>query len=334
MANIYSESVKILAENPDEYLKESEVITAILEDANSPVTRSYQEKMYNAVLKKAHIDFGDIPKSAGNIRNYSGYNNMVETLQVIRKLAEEYRSNVVIDYVDTVQKAITNIEGLSSTFQKGFTSKTEYVALEYDTYVYFCVEATTALIYSFVEIVKDPSKQLLDMKIKNTKLRADEFFFEQLKKFNKVQDTMGIDYRKMLEQYCEKGRQNFTGAAVVGVATIMAAALAIVPITREVIYQIYNFRGKLADNLEIQANFLELNKTCVENNTMMDAKRRSKVIEKQTNIAKKMRKLSDTVRVKAASSILDTKRELKKDNSHLSIDNIKDEISNSPFELL
>ena len=123
-------------------------------------------------------------------------------------------------------------------------------------------------------------------------------------------------------------------AAVVGVATIMAAALAIVPITREVIYQIYNFRGKLADNLEIQANFLELNKTCVENNTMMDAKRRSKVIEKQTNIAKKLRKLSDTVRVKAASSILDTKRELKKDNSHLSIDNIKDEISNSPFELL
>lgn len=334
MVNTYFESVKILAENPDEYLKESEAIIAILEDANSPVTRSYQEKMYNAVLNKAHIDFGDIPKSAGNIRNYSGYNNMIETLQVVKKLAEEYRSNTVINYVDIIQKAISNIEGLSSTFQKGFTTKTQYVALEYDTYVYFCVEATTALIYSFVEIVKDPSKQLLDMKIKNTKLRADEFFFNQLSKFNKVQDTMGIDYRKMLEQYCEKGRQNFIGATTVGVATIMAAALAIVPITREVIYQIYNFRGKLADNLEIQANFLELNKTCVENNEIMDAKRKSKVIEKQTKLAKRLRKLSDSVRVKVASSVMDTKRELKKDNSHFTIDNIKEEISNSPFELL
>lgn len=334
MKNMYTESVKILAENPDEYLKEAASIRAILEDVNSPVTRTYQEKMYNAILNKAHIDFGDIPKSAGDIRSYSGYNNMVDTLKVVEKLAEEYNVMNVLNYVRIVQKAISNIEGLSSTFQKGFSTRTEYVSLEYDTYVYFCVEATTALIYSFIEIVKSPEKQVMDMKIKNTKLRADEFFFEQLKKFNTVQENMGIDYRKMLEQACEKGRNNFVGATAVGVAAVMAAALAIVPITREVIYQIYNFRGKLADSLEVQANFLELNKTCVENNNLMDAKKREAVIAKQKKLSQRLLKLSNSIRVKTATSILETKKELKKENGRLNINNIKDEISNSPFELL
>ena len=336
--NPYLESAKILCtvddDNRLEYFKESSDIQLVLEDVNSPVTQKYQEKLYNAIMKKAHIDFGDIPKSAGIIRNYSGYPNMCDTLITIKKLAEEDKALNVIDYVNTVQTAIKNIENLSSTYQKGFTTKTEYVALEYDTYVFFCVEATTALIYSFVDVMKAPDKQTLDIKIKNTKLRADEFYFEQLKKFNKVQDNLGIDYRKMLESMCDKGKNNFTGATLVGVTTVMAAAMAIVPITREVIYQIYHFRGKLSESLEMQGHFLELNKTCVENNELMDADKKKKVLTKQEALAKKLLKLADVVRVKSSKSILDSKRELQSDNKMLSINSIKEEISNSPFEIL
>ena len=43
--------------------------------------------------------------------------------------------------------------------------------------------------------------------------------------------------------------------------------------------------------------------------------------------------LSDAVRVKSSKSIMDSKRELSSDNKRLSIDSIKDEISNSPLEL-
>ena len=55
----------------------------ILEDANSPITTKYKEKLYKSVLDKAHINFDDIPLSKGNIRNYSGYHNMIDTLDVI-----------------------------------------------------------------------------------------------------------------------------------------------------------------------------------------------------------------------------------------------------------
>lgn len=331
---MYLEAIKILVndESPS-YISESSEIQLILEDVNSPITRKYQEKLYKSVIDKAHINFGDIPKSEGVIRHYSGYNSMIDTINTIEALANEEKAKQVIDYCKIVSKAIENIESLSSTYQKGFTTKTEYVAMEYDTYVYFCVEATTALIYSFVEVVKDPTKNLYEMKIKNTKLRADEFYFEQLEKFNRVQATKGIDYRKMLETLCEKGKSNFTGAEVIGVAAVTAAALSVIPITREVIYQIYNFRGKLSENLEVQAHFLELNKACVENNDLMDAKKRDKITKKQLELSKKLLKLSDKIRVKSAKSIMDSKRELQSDNKMLSINNIKDEIDNSPLEL-
>jgi hypothetical protein len=333
--NPYLESVKVLAdpESPS-YIKESGEIQVVLEDVNSPVTRKYQEKMYKSIIDKAHIDFGDIPKSTGNIKNYSGYPTMIDTLNTIINLAEEQKAPQVVNYANIVLTAIKNIESLSATYEKGFTSKSEYVAMEYDTYVYFCVEATTALIYSFVDILKAPDKQVMDMKIKNTKLRADEFYFDQLKKFNAAQDNVGIEYRKMLEQMCDKSRSNFTGAMAVGVGTVITAAMAMVPITREVIYQIYNFRGKISDSLDMQAQFLELNKACVEANQELTADKKQKVLKRQEELAKKLRKASDVIRVKSSKSIMDSKREIQKDNKMLSIDNIKDEVSNSPFELI
>ena len=334
--NPYFESIKVLCdpESPT-YIKECEEAGLVLEDANSPVTRKYHEKMYKSIIEKAHIEFGDIPKSAGNIKNYSGYPAMMDTLNTIEALAEDQKAGNVLAYVKIVKDAISNIEDLSSTYEQGFTTKTEYVAMEYDTYVYFCVEATTALIYSFVDYIKSPEKQVMEMVIKNTKLRADEFYFDQLKKFNRVQDNVGVNYRKMLEQMCNKGKNNFIGTAtVIGIGTVMVAAMAIIPVTREVIYQIYNFRGKLSEHLEMQAHFLEMNRACVEANDALTADKKNKILKKQENLAKRLQKMSDAIRVKSSKSIMDSKRELQKDNKSLSIDSIKDEVSNSPFELI
>ena len=331
MYNLYTESLLVLRDgiNSDEYVQ------TILEDANSPVTRKYQEKLYESIINKSHIDFGDIPKSNGNIRNYSGYNSMVETLDVIANLAIEKKANNVIEYVDIVKTAIHNIEELSSTYEKGFNTKTKYVAMEYNTYVYLCVEATTALIYSFVEVVKNPSKRVLDMTIKNTKMRADEFYFNQLKTFNAVQRTKGIDYRKMLEEMCKSGKENFLGTAeVVGLATIMAVAMSIVPLTRECIYQIYSLRGKLSENLDMQAAFLELNKTCIEGNDAITEEKKKKIIDKQSKQVQRMRRLADKLRVKSAKSIVDSQKEIGKDNKDITVDSIRKDISDSPFELI
>lgn len=337
--NLISESVNILAtkdRTDSDYYKESKDIRIVLEDVNSPITRVYQQKLYRSVIDKAHIDFGDIPVSKGNIRNYKGYPNMIETLEAIKGLAEEEKATDVVNYVNIVKKAIDNIAELSSTFEKGFTTRTEYVALEYNVYVYTCVQATTALIHTFVDYIKTPNQERVStVTIKNNKLRADEFYFEQLNKFNLIQANMGIDYRKMLEGLCEKETNNFLGSdMVVGVAAISAVALSIVPITRELIYQIYKAKGNLSQNLELQAEFLEMNKACIESNNAMPADKKAKVIKKQLDLAKKLRKLSDMLKIKSAKSITDSRRELDRDNKSLSIQTLRDEISNSPLEII
>lgn len=335
-SNLISDSIKILVESTDTktYGSEYASVKTILEDANSPVTRKYQEKLFQSIIDKKHVDFGDIPKSAGNIKAYSGYNNMMEVLNTIDGLANEQKNKEVMEYVAVVKKAISNIENLSSSYAKGFINKSDYVMLEYNTYVYTCIEATSSLLYEFVEYIKRPDQQVMTIQLKNTKYRANLYYFDQLNKFNSVNAKMGMDYRKLIESLCNKGRNNFLGAEmIVGVAALSMAALAIVPLTRELIYRFYHMRSNLAQSLELQAEFLEMNKTCLEANDSITTEKKKKILEKQNKTRLRLLKLADIIRVKNAKGMNETKKDLDDDNKLLSINNLQDEISNSPFEL-
>lgn len=332
--NPYYESMLILSENETLSYRESKDLQAVLEDVNSPVTRKLEEKLFQSVLDKKHIDFGSIPKSKGNIKDYEGYSAMESTLNTIKDLATENKAGDVINYVDIVQKAIENISSMSVAYQKGFQFKNEYIAMEYNSYVYFCIEATTALIYSFVEYIKRPDIDTFVMVIKNSKLRADEFYFEQLKKFNMVCDTQGVNYRKMLDSMAVS-KDNFIGTTTaIGIATVIAAAIAIIPITRAVVYQVYHIRGNISEQLDIQAEFMEMNKSCVEANSALTVQKKKEIVAKQEKLVKRLRKLSDTIRVKSSKSVEVATRETKNENKALTIDSIKDEVSNSDFEFI
>lgn len=308
-------------------------IQTILEDATSPITTKYKEKLYKSVLDKGHIDFGAIALSKGNIREYTGYRNMIDTLDVIIKLGTAEKSNVV-GYTNIVMEAIKNIESLSQVFEKGFASKTEYVMLEYNTYVYTCVQATTTLIYEFVEYVKRPDMTTYQITLKDTKLHAYLFYFNQLNSFNNVNKNMHINYRKMLEGMINQGRNNFGGIELIGIAAVSMVALAIVPITRELIYHFYNLRANLSNELEVQASFLEMNKTCVEANFTFTEDKKKKILTKQENLRKKLLKLADLLRVKEAKARKSTKKDIEKDNSLLTVNAIRDDVSNSKLEIL
>lgn len=332
--NPYYESMLILSENETLSYRESKELQAVLEDVNSPVTRKLEEKLFQSVLDKKHIDFGSIPKSKGNIKDYEGYSAMESTLNTIKDLATENKAGDVINYVDIVQKAIENLSSMSVAYQKGFQFKNEYIAMEYNSYVYFCIEATTALIYSFVEYIKRPDTDTFVMVIKNSKLRADEFYFEQLKKFNMVCDTQGVNYRKMLDSMAVS-KDNFIGTTTaIGIATVIAAAIAIIPITRAVVYQVYHIRGNISEQLDIQAEFMEMNKSCVEANSALTVQKKKEIVAKQEKLVKRLRKLSDTIRVKSSKSVEVATRETKNENKSLTIDSIKDEVSNSDFEFI
>ena len=335
----YYEAVNIIVgevTSPVERLRASKDARTVLEDVNSPVTRKNQEKLFQAVIDKGHIDFGDIPKSAGDITRYSGYGTMLDTLHLIKSMATEQKASEVAKYADVVLTSITNLRELSGTFRKGFQRKNEYVMLEYNLYVYCCVEATTTLLYGFVDYVKNPMANKMVLRIENSRIRPNLFYLEICAKFNRVQEEMGVDYRNLLDGMANNDRKNFVGIddAVVGYGAIALVAMAIVPISREVVYRVYNARKNIANSLELQAKFLEMNRTVVENNESFSPEKRSAVVRKQERLATIFKSLASKIRVDTERGIKEGNAKLKKDNGSFDLKKTTKDVESSAIQLL
>lgn len=333
-----TESVMLL--NNDEYRPYSSDFLGlmdIMEDASSPVNRKFQEKLYQSVLDKGHIDFGDIEKSRGDVLKYSGYTCMKETLDALKQLGEAQKVPTVIACANTVIDALSYIALLANVYSRGFTAKNDYVKIEYCTYVYTCVQATTAILYEFVDYIKRPDKGTIEITLRNTKNRADMFYFDQLNKFNNINKNMGIEYRKMLENSIDKGKNNFAGiddALIIGTGALVAVALAIVPVTRSLIYHVYKARTDISNSLMLQAHFLEMNKTCVEANQAFTQEKKVKILKKQEGMRKGLLRMAEILKVKSTKSRRDTKKKLEKDNKELSLSSIQKSVDDAPLELI
>lgn len=332
--NPLEDSIRILRESTSSMFEKHE-ISAILEDATSPVQMRYNQKIYDAVIQKKHIDFDAIPDSKGDIDRYVGTKNMEETLKIIKGMNEFQKTNVV-DYVNTIQEAITNIRGLRDIYKKGFDVKNDYVMMEYNIFVYACIEATTSILYQFVDYIKKPGIDTYKIVLKNTKYRANLVYIQQLEKFNNVNKNMLGDYRKFLLALMDKERENAIGSTsfMFGMGFLVIVAAAIVPVSRELVYRYYNLKRKMSDSLAEQAYFLEMNKACIEANSAFTVDKKKKILDKQENIKKKLIILSEKLRTDDVKADEAAKRQLDAENKNLTISNIRKELDDSPLQLL
>ena len=120
MNALLRDATKILCEGTDDsYVK----VQAILEDVESPITKTYKEKLFESIISRSHIDFGDIPKSKGDITKYSGYKSMLDCLHSLLKVANEEKSKELTNAVNTVLTAIENIRALQNVYVKAYANK-------------------------------------------------------------------------------------------------------------------------------------------------------------------------------------------------------------------
>lgn len=324
------EAASILMEGTNEPLIR---VMTVLEDATSPITKKYHEKLFQSIIDRNHVDFGDIPKSRGYIEKYSGYKSMIETLSTLIALGKEEKCNELVNYATTVMTAIENIKKNKLIYAKAYTKKKEYITLEYQLYVYTCVEATTSLISAFMNDIQTSSH---DMKItiNNDKYRGNLFFIQSLEKFNAV--NKNNEYTKYLNNMLNAGKENmiFDPATAVGIGAILLIAFSIIPITRKLIYYFKEMRRKISESLAMQAYFLELNKQCVEYNQTIDPKKKQKILKKQEKVRNMLLSLSDKFKVSDAQAKQASQRELDKDNKTMTIDGIRDEINDSDIEIV
>ena len=333
MAYKYIDAAKILCEAVNGSMGDVNRTALLLEDVQSPVVSKYVEKLYDAVITKGHVDFDDIPMSRGDITKYKGYAIMTETLNTIKSLATAQGAKDVLNYVNTILTAIERMKVLSPLYQKGFSVRSEYVAIEYNTFVYTIVQATSSLLYEFVDYVKRPDADKIEVKLKNNYNRANLFYVQQLEKYNNI--TSRGDYKAYLEQIMNKGRENFIGTStMIGIGVVAAIGLSIIPITRALIYRVYNSRARLSDYLAQQAYFLEMNKTAVEANGSFEENRKKKILMKQQQVHDKLIKLSDKLKVNSVMANDNAVNRLKNDNRTLTLGNIQNEVNNAGLELI
>ena len=341
----FKESVYILAGGEDRTVSSLKDAELTLEDATSPVRNNYIESLYNSVLQRNHVDFDDIPDSQGDIKKYKGYQTMKDTLTSMKNLATSQNAKNVIEVVNVVEQTINLLEAHADCYERGFKAKNEYIMLEYNTYVYTCVEATSSILYMFVDYIRKPDMKSLTPVLTNNKTRADAFHLDQLRKFNAVVTKM--NYRAFLEGMLKPAeKNNFIGMTalgaiaaagvsdqVLGIAAVAAVAIAIVPITRELIFQFYSAKAKLSDALAQQAYFLEMNKAAVEANVTLKPDKKIKILQNQEKVRNLFLKLSSKLRVQNITATRKAKAELDKENRALNMNKIKQDIEDSPLTL-
>lgn len=305
----------------------------ILEDVESPLRTKLLEKLYTQVISKSYIDFDDIPESAGDITAYSGYATMMETLNTIATLAQEEKNTEIGIYAKDVMIAISSISTLSSLYKDGFRKKVNIVMAEYNLFVFCCVEATTSILSQFVEIVKGFKSDSYKISLKNTKYKADKFYLEQIRKFNKI--SSGNKYAEYLRTALSTEGDNFVGSTAVGVAAVAAAVVVVViPILRLLVFQIYSMRSKVSDALMTQAAFLEMNKACVQGNQKFDVTKKEKILKKQEYLKQTFEKLAEKIRVDNVVAGKKRDAEIRDDNKNMKSSKIREEIDSSKLDFL
>lgn len=320
-------AISYLAENTSSVRKQD--IAVLLEDGNSPTTRRYLEKLYDSVIKKAHIDFDNIPDSKGEIVKYVGYTNLIEILTNLTNIASEHKSQELLKHVEVIRTAIDNLVRNADLYKMGFLKQNQFIMINYNVKVYNIIQSTSALLYDYIDYIKKPENTTYVVNIKNNKYRASKFYLDQLFSFNELERT--TNFRNYLKSVIDNGTKNFTGMEILGLATVVSISLAIIPIMRELVYRFYMARTKISECLAQQAYYLEMNKAIIEANQDFNKNKKNSILIKQERIRNICLKLSEKIKVTHVKSMEAGKNEITKDNKLLTLDNIKKEVETTPI---
>lgn len=309
-------------------------VNPIVMEASTPDDKEYMSKMnkedihqingtlvqglYKTILDRKECDFGDIPSSKGDIEKCKYYKSTVESLDVLTELM--VRNEIPITDVEIVKEAISNVKKYKPTFEMAFNLKQDYLILFYNTIVMAIVDATSMIIAEYMNYLVGPEQSKYDsVKSRNDKSRG-RISLDNLQRFNNEVKVGHFD--TMANYMLDSQRKNFTGTGIVITGVVIAALTSVVPITRELIYFYYSSRVKLSDYLNLQADFLELNKLGVESSNK-SAQQKKEILKKQEKIILKCRRTADKLKINDEDIGALSKKKVQSDNAQFSLKNIE-----------
>ena len=303
-------------------------LMAMDEAGQNTMLTTLTSKLYDHIVKKtADIDFGDIPKTKGDVKKLPQYEDLKDVMAIMKDILKEYKEPT--GPIDTLTTALANIETRKDLFNRAFATNSELPILMYNTTVLSIITGVSYMIAASIEFIKAPrdeSFQIALDKMAYTKTK-DHILYDSLNKFN-TSCAKG-DFDKAMHTVIDQRVRKFTGAVVgtlVGVGIGIVVILNIIPLLREMVYVIYHTRMKIADYFELQADLLQMNAYNLEHNNTIDAERKREIIEKQMGISEKFRKVSNIAMIDAKKTDVEANKELQSTNKKYKVDELEEEI--------
>lgn len=258
--------------------------------------------LYKKIQKNAlAINFEQIPESRGDITKVEGYEEMTECVNIIKNLLIEYRQD--LEPTDSILQCIANIRERTQDWETGYQLKIEPTILLYQTMVLAVYGATSLLIDSCVEYIKDAGSDTYAIKLNKVSYMKSKnaLLLRNVRTFNKGCDNGDID--KALELLVQSKSKNFTGtgSVLLAVAGIAALTKIIIPVLRELIYYFFHTKQQISDYFIIQANLIDMNAVALEGNpySRLSDKEKKEAVAKQRKIADTFRKIGNKFQIQS-----------------------------------
>ena len=305
--------------------EDKKYMKSMSKDDINQINGTLLQNLYKSVIDRKNIDFGDIPDSAGDIEKMKYYANTVECLDTLEKLYRQH--NIEEPTLVTIRTAISNMKKYRPQFQDGFRRKHDFIMPTYNSLAMSIIDATSFLIASFMDYVVSPNNAYAVGK--NANNSRGRVVTSSLEKFNSMSNNN--QFGDALEYMLMEQRKNFAGETVVVTGAIIMILLSIVPIIRELIFFYYHSRVRLSDYLNMQADFLEMNKLAVQASEKSPTERKA-IIKKQDDVIKKLRRKADKLQINDVDTNDVVKKEQKNEDSLWSLGNIEKQLSKNKLE--
>lgn len=321
----------------NEYFNISDITTrrqlmAMNEVEHNTTLTALTSKLYDQIVTKAHnIDFGEIPKTKGDITKLSTYETLIDTLAIIKGIVTEYKQDT--KPIDEISIAISNIQARKDMFMRAFRANSEMPMLMYDNMVMAVVVGTSHLITACIEFIKAPKDESFSIqldKIAYAKSK-DHLIYGSISKFNHICDNG--DFDKAMNMILDQKIRKFTGIAVgAGIIGGIIILTNIIPLLRELVYLFYHTRVSVSDYCEAQADLLAMNAYNLEHNDISSKADKSDIVKKQQGIADKFRKMANFFAVKDKKAEVEATKDIENVNKKYKLDQDANIIVDEPDE--
>ena len=295
-------------------------LMAMTEAEHNSALTNLTSKLYDQIVKKTHsIDYGEIPKTKGDISKLSNYEDLMDTLGIIKGIVKEYKQNT--KPIDDISVAIGNLSGRKDMFERAFRYDCELPMLMYNNLVMAVIAGTSFMITSCIEFIKAPRDETFIIQLDKVAYNKskDALLYNSLAKFNKSCESG--DFDKAMNMIIDKKIRKFTGIAVAsGIVAGIIILVNIIPILRELTYFFFYVKNSISDFFGVQADLLMMNAYNVQRNEALDADDKDEIVEKQLAIANKFRDISNKFAIDKKKAEVEATRDIEKSGKKYKLD--------------